>query len=1296
MEVIVTGICIVVLVWLILPIVALARQSALSRRCALLQKQLKELVECFESVSKRLERLEAARVVAPPAPVVSVAPAATVAARVEMETPPPKPATLIVEPPPPTATPATTANASEAALELDDLAEVVKSMYRAAAETSATAPVETPVTPAASPLDALLASAERRHTLPTLSAASPLDTLLAPASPPTPKTRRTEAVVPPAPRPAAPLAPRVPQNPAEPALLERAFAWLSGGNAVLRVGVVLLFIGLAFLLRFASEQINLPVQARYIGVALTALVLLFLGWRLRCKRPSYGLILQGTGIAVLYLTVFAAYQLHGLLPPDAARVLLVLVTICSVILAVKQDALGLACAAVLGGFAVPILVSSNSGEHVKLFSYFALLSTGIAFVAWFKAWRVLNLIGFVSTFGIGIAWGLSAYQPELFASTEPFLAFFFLLYVAIGLLFTRRQLLAGAREPDDDERHALRSRAVRRADYLDGSLVFGPPIIGFALQCSVIRHIEFGVAFSALALGLFYLSLAFILRGRETWRRLILLRESCLALGVVFGTLAIPLALEDAQLTAVAWAVEGAGLYWLGLRQSRRLAQCFSLCLMAVSALMYLNGVERGVDTLLAASPIGAALLGVALLFAHGVLRNDILRSARPVRDVEKFLLAVLAFSGLAFLYLLPPLYLPASMSVICWALMGLATLFAGLFLKSRSFLISGFAVQLLGGVLFLLDLEMGTGGSVLASGWQGLLIAFQVGVALIASTLFVRQETRPRDHPLLATGTSVVTLVGLLFLNLTVLFKLNWVQASAVWAASGLLILWIGLLLQRRPVFYFGVLLEAVGGMAFALNDSARLSAYFVEEGLTPLMHFDFWTPAALSLAALAGAWRIRRIAARVPEKSRSRAKDNPIDAQQLGLLSGLLLLWGIGWWVWTGFAELSRFILRPQLVYAALLTLAVSALLWLWLARREAWRGLALLTCLLPLVAAVMVLLYCYRLPLIYGGFDSGILDVLIWSYIDLLLTPFGLSVWLVFFAAHFLALRRLADLLLEPVAHNLHILGGWLLLAVLMLAAHDGMSMLSVGINAWRWLGWALIPSLYLFWMSREHPNIWPLSDFPRAYRAHAAVPVVLGLLAWAFFANLRSDGSADPLPYLPLVNPLEIGLLLTLLTAYRWSQGEFARYASTGKPFCPKMVAQSLFGISLLAVLTLAVCRSAHHWGGIPFDIDRLLARMSVQAGLSLVWTLYALVLMIGGHRRANRGVWMAGAALVGVVVVKLFFVELGQSGSLARIVSFIGVGVLLLIVGYFSPLPPRRERVGTGDEPSPASARIHQE
>jgi uncharacterized membrane protein len=41
------------------------------------------------------------------------------------------------------------------------------------------------------------------------------------------------------------------------------------------------------------------------------------------------------------------------------------------------------------------------------------------------------------------------------------------------------------------------------------------------------------------------------------------------------------------------------------------------------------------------------------------------------------------------------------------------------------------------------------------------------------------------------------------------------------------------------------------------------------------------------------------------------------------------------------------------------------------------------------------------------------------------------------------------------------------------------------------------------------------------------------------------------------------------------------------------------------------------------------------------------------------------------------VAKLFFVELSNRGGLERIISFIGVGVLLLVVGYFAPLPPRQ-------------------
>jgi len=176
----------------------------------------------------------------------------------------------------------------------------------------------------------------------------------------------------------------------------------------------------------------------------------------------------------------------------------------------------------------------------------------------------------------------------------------------------------------------------------------------------------------------------------------------------------------------------------------------------------------------------------------------------------------------------------------------------------------------------------------------------------------------------------------------------------------------------------------------------------------------------------------------------------------------------------------------------------------------------------------------------------------------------------------------------------------------------------------------------------------------------------------MLGWFWLANIFSDGTAKPLPYLPMLNPLDLGLLFALLGIYLWS-----RSAAPQRGPRVESIAQGVAGLSLFAFFTALVMRTAHHWGDVPFQWDALLESMLVQAGLSIVWTLIALGLMIGGHLRHRREVWLIGAALIAVVVAKLFFVELSNRGGLARIVSFIGVGGLLLVVGYFAPLPPKR-------------------
>ncbi|VVP37745.1 DUF2339 domain-containing protein [Pseudomonas fluorescens] len=935
----------------------------------------------------------------------------------------------------------------------------------------------------------------------------------------------------------APVArePQAPAAPQGPGFIERAIngarAWLFGGNTVLRVGVVLLFLGLAFLLRYATEGVVVPVELRYAGVAAAALGLLGLGWWLRSGNNHYALMLQGAGVAVLYLTVFAAMRLHPLLDPSAAFGLLVAVTVFSAILAVTQDSLGLAAAAALGGFAAPILASTGSGSHVALFSYFALLNAGILAIAWFKAWRTLNVIGFVGTFGIGFAWGARTYTPELLWSTEPFLILFFLMYLAIGLLFARRKLLEIGDAPEGSDRKALLQWSARKGDYVDGTLLFGPPLVGFGLQFALVQHLEFAAAFSALALGIIYMSLARLLYSGRT----LLLAETCLALGVIFTSLAIPLGL-DARWTTAAWAVEGAGIFWLGLRQQRPVARAFALLLQLGSALTFLSQLSDGEGSLLDGVPLGALLLGIALLFSFYQLHKA---PPEQVSPWERKGVPVLACLGLTFLYLLAPLFFFTEGTTISWALAGLITVFVGLRLPSRTFVFTAMAVQWLGGVLFL-----------------------------VAAPLFT--------------------------------------------------------------------------------------------EDLRPLAHGGFWTPLILGLAGLVGAWRVQ-----------FSKPATAFDGMTLQRLSQALLVWGAGWWALAWVSEVLRF--APPTLQAALL-LAVAALsvaLWALLALRLNWSSLALL-CTLLIPAAGLILLAAW-----HSRYHPA--------------ANFGWLAWTALFVVHFISLRRLAPLLPAWALSAAHVLGCWLLIGVLALELRYGLLLLSEQYNAWRWLGWAILPSLYLVLMAAPRDWSWPVSDYSREYRVYAAAPLALLMLGWFWLANAVSDGMAEPLPYVPLINPLELGLLFALFGVYVWSRSAVTQL-EVRKDYAARAT-QMIAGVSLFVFFTALVMRTAHHWGGVPFQLDALLESMLVQAGLSIVWTLIALSLMIGGHLRHRREVWLIGAALIGVVVAKLFFVELSNRGGLARIVSFIGVGVLLLVVGYFAPLPPKRAEAADAGKPAPQTGGV---
>ncbi|MCL1981423.1 MAG: DUF2339 domain-containing protein [Proteobacteria bacterium] len=391
-------------------------------------------------------------------------------------------------------------------------------------------------------------------------------------------------------------------------LFSMLFRWLTGGNPILKAGIVVLFFGVAFLLSYAAQRNLFPIELRLAGVVVGGLALLLLGWRLRHKHTLYGVGLEGAGIGILYLVVFAAvklYRLDHLLPlPLALAVMIGLVGL-SCALAILQNARGLAVAGSVGGFLAPILMSTGSGSHVLLFSYYTLLNCGILAIAWFKSWRELNLTGFIFTFGIAAAWGVKLYSPAQFATTEPFLILFFVMYCLISVLFAHRQPLH------------LRG-------YIDGPLVFGLPVVASGFQAHLVSDLKYGLAFSALALGGWYIGLA-----RLLWRRMVpgmrLLTEAFLAMGIVFASLAIPLGL-DAQWSSAAWALEGGAMMWVGVRQNRITARIFGLLLQLGAAITFITSWHGDAFTSLVLVDrffLGCALIAIAALFSADWLDRE-------------------------------------------------------------------------------------------------------------------------------------------------------------------------------------------------------------------------------------------------------------------------------------------------------------------------------------------------------------------------------------------------------------------------------------------------------------------------------------------------------------------------------------------------------------------------------------------------------------------------------------------------------------------------------------------------
>ncbi|MCA7926796.1 DUF2339 domain-containing protein [Burkholderia cenocepacia] len=1010
-----------------------------------------------------------------------------------------------------------------------------------AGASAAPLPAHVPATPTPQPVAARADTPASTSTPAPAVAPAPATAARTAAASAQANTTASPPATPARPAPPVPTAPTAPPTPREPGLAERAFGaardWLLGGNTVVRVGIIVLFFGVAFLLKYAADNDMLPIEFRLAGTALAAAALLAIGWRVRARRAAYGLVLQGGGVGILYLTIFAATKLYALLPVGAAFPLMVAVCALGAFLAVRQNALPLAFMGSAGGFLAPILLSTGQGNHVALFSYYALLNAGIFAIAWFKAWRPLNLLGFVFTFTIGSAWGVTAYRPSLFASTEPFLILFFLMYVGIALLYAVKRELA--------LRH-----------YVDGTLVFGTPIVATALQASLVKGMPFGLAWSAVALSAFYVAVAAWLARRRD--RLGLLFESMLALAVIFATLAVPLAFSGPT-TSAAWAIEGAAVVWLGVRQKRLLAFGFGLLMQVAAAGAFFTSLLGPADP--AALPVlNGPTIAMLLIALAGLFTGWWLHGRGEARAWHAWMPEI----GVA----------AAAWGLLWWVSGGL-----------HEILVHASRHVDLHADRFVIDTTA----------------LFAAGTAWLAHVARRRLAWPLAEWPALAL-TPVLALLALRAFDaheapLSGMGAFAWPVA----VGAGFALLWR----QSR----------GTTGATAAIGTARSVAAGI----LAPLHTLAFWT--LCGLLSLEGFWRLRAF---VPEGAWSWS------AWAYGLGALLLLVSGPGSRLRWPVAAFPR---AYQVWGAAPLT----ALLWLWSLASTVSDGDAAPLFWLPLlnpldVAQALVFVafavWLRRLKTLGVAWHPRVVDYL------------AIATVFLWFNA----------LLLRTLHHRFHL--GYDIDTVLS----------SFGIQQVFMVGWSLFAFAGM-WLTRR--------DGIARLCAFASLPLIVVMWVWTFYANFTQDGGSWA--RVPLFNPLDLVLAVVYGLAASW----FVRARRLGWSFGNYRVELlGAAGATGFLWLNAILLRTLHHWAGVPYEFGAMAESTLVQASVSVYWTICALAITIWATRRGLRPLWFVGAALLALTVVKLFLFDLSHVTGIERIVSFIGIGVLLLLIGYFSPLPPK--------------------
>jgi uncharacterized membrane protein len=406
-----------------------------------------------------------------------------------------------------------------------------------------------------------------------------------------------------------------------------------GSHWLNRIGIAAVLIGVSYFLKFAFDNNWIGPTGRVVIGLLAGVAIVI--WSERFRSRGYRVFsysLKAVGIGILYLSLYAAFQVYSLVPGSVAFVMMLAVTAATAVMAWTQDAEILAAFALIGGFTTPVLLSTGQNREVALFAYVAILDFGALALVILKPWRRLLLLSYVGTLLLYVGWYSSYYERSQLRMTVAFATLFFAIFAVAPLLARQGESRGGL-----SESVPLFLALVNAAGY-------------FLQIYAIFELVDIkDTAWFALALAGVYIFLSRRTRARATTpeaARTVDLVHLALAIG--FITVAIPIRL-DAHWITIGWFVEAAVLLWVADRIHSELLNLFAVSALAlgVGRLLLIDNFSVTspiVNTRMATYAVAIAVLG-AVAWYGGRRKDETGRAAVAVSAIALNLLALRSLS---------------------------------------------------------------------------------------------------------------------------------------------------------------------------------------------------------------------------------------------------------------------------------------------------------------------------------------------------------------------------------------------------------------------------------------------------------------------------------------------------------------------------------------------------------------------------------------------------------------------------------------------------------------------------